>query len=63
MTFEDVGWRAVVTNVSDIAAMGGTPELLLVSAILGAAITLDDIDLFIDGMAAACRATGEGRGR
>lgn len=55
MTFEDVGWRAVVTNVSDIAAMGGTPELLLVSAILGASMTLEDVDLFIDGMAAACR--------
>lgn len=56
MSYEDVGWRAVVTNVSDIAAMGARPELLLVASVLGPSITVEDIDHFIDGMAAACRA-------
>ncbi len=52
----DVGWRAVATSVSDLAAMGATPEVLLVAAVLGPAVTLNDMDAFIDGMAEACRA-------
>lgn len=56
MTFEDIGWRAVVTNVSDLAAMGARPEILLVGAVLGPSMTVEDVDHFIDGMAAACRA-------
>jgi len=30
-SFEDIGYRAAVANLSDIAAMGGTPRFMLVS--------------------------------
>lgn len=55
-SMEDVGWRAIATSVSDLAAMGATPELLLVAAILGPGLTVGDFDDAIDGIAAACRA-------
>ncbi|MDA0351668.1 MAG: thiamine-phosphate kinase [Chloroflexi bacterium] len=58
MSFEDVGWRTVAANVSDLAAMGAQPGYLLVAACLGPTITPADLDAFIDGMAAACRAHG-----
>lgn len=35
--------------------MGATPELLLVSVVLGPTMTPEDVDHFVDGMAAACR--------
>jgi thiamine-monophosphate kinase len=38
--------------------MGATPEILLLSAVLGPSMTLEDVDHFVDGMAAACRAHG-----
>lgn len=58
LSMEDVGWRAVATSVSDLAAMGATPQVLLVAAVLGPALTLEEFDACIDGMAAACRAHG-----
>ena len=58
MSMADVGWRAVAANVSDLAAMGATPGYLLVAASLGPAITLADLDGFVDGLADSCRAHG-----
>ena len=58
MSLEDVGWRAVTANVSDLAAMGAQPGYLLVAACLGPTITPADLDAFVDGMAASCRAHG-----
>ena len=54
MSFADVGWRAVATSVSDLAAMGAEPRLLLISVELGPTVGLDDVDAFADGVAAAC---------
>lgn len=54
-SMEDVGWRAIATAVSDLAAMGATPEVLLVAVILGPGLTIEEFDAAIDGMAAACR--------
>ena len=56
LSMYDVGWRCVATNVSDLAAMGSTPQVLLVTAVLGPAMSLDDLDAFIDGLADGCRA-------
>lgn len=56
MSLEDVGWRAVTANVSDLAAMGAEPGYLLVAASLGPDITPANLDGFVDGLAASCRA-------
>ena len=56
MTLGDAGWRAVAANVSDLAAMGAFPEMLLVGMTLGPDVTVEDVDALAEGMASACRA-------
>jgi thiamine-monophosphate kinase len=51
----DVGWKAVVANVSDIAAMGGRPTYLLAS-VAGPPDT--DLDALATGVADAAAAYG-----
>ena len=50
---DDLGWKAVVANVSDIAAMGGRPLHLLVTV---AAPTGTDLEPLFDGIAEAAHA-------
>jgi thiamine-monophosphate kinase len=50
-SFADVGYKALAVNVSDIAAMGGTPRLALLSLILPERLTLADLDGLLDGFA------------
>ena len=50
---DDVGWKAAVVNVSDVAAMGGLPTALLV-AVAGPPGT--DLDRLYEGLADAARA-------
>ena len=52
---EDVGWKAVAVNVSDIAAMGGEPTHLLVT-VAGPPVT--SLDRLYDGVAEASREYG-----
>ena len=55
MTLFDVAWRAVASNVSDLAAMGAQPRHLLVASALGPDVTVEALDGFADGLATACR--------
>jgi thiamine-monophosphate kinase len=52
---EDVGWKAVTINVSDIAAMGGRPLHLLVTV---AGPPKSDIDRIYAGITEAAKAYG-----
>jgi thiamine-monophosphate kinase len=55
---EDLGFKAVSVNVSDIAAMGGEPSLSLVALGLPAGEDADWIGGLYRGMAAACSRYG-----
>ena len=48
-SFADVGYKALAVNVSDIAAMGATPRLALLSLILPDRLTVADVDGLLDG--------------
>ena len=48
-SFADVGYKALAVNVSDIAAMGATPRLALLSLILPDRLTIADVDSLLDG--------------
>lgn len=54
-TFSDIGFRAAAANLSDIAAMGGTPEYLLVSIAIPRSGTGRQVSQLYRGMMAACR--------
>lgn len=48
---EDVGWRAVAVNLSDVAAMGGTPRFVLISLALPADTRVDTVEGLYHGIA------------
>jgi len=52
---KDIGYRAAVANLSDIAAMGGKPEALLIGIAIPPAFTLPDLKTFYDGLMEPCR--------
>ena len=54
-TASDVGWKSVMVNASDIAAMGGTVSAYLVSIVIADGF---DLDGFYDGVEEACARTG-----
>lgn len=48
--WEDVGWKAMAANLSDIAAMGGTPRYALVSLALPGHTEVEDVIALYKGM-------------
>lgn len=51
-----LGYKAVATNVSDIAAMNGVAKQITVSLALSNRFSVEAIDEFYDGILAACNA-------
>jgi thiamine-monophosphate kinase len=49
-TWEELGWKALAINLSDIAAMGGSPRYALVSLGLPGETDVQDIVLLYQGM-------------
>jgi thiamine-monophosphate kinase len=54
----DIGWKAMAVNVSDVAAMGGTPRWALVALACPAATRPEEIEAFYEGALALCDAHG-----
>jgi thiamine-monophosphate kinase len=51
-TFKQVGWKAMVANLSDIAAMGGLPTFALVTVGLSKSISVENVISIYDGVTA-----------
>ena len=58
MSLGDVGWRAIATAVSDLAAMGAAASYVLIASELGPGLSSVDLDDFAGGVAASCRCHG-----
>lgn len=51
VTWEELGWKAIAVNLSDIAAMGGTPKYALISLALPGDLKIDNVSSLYQGMA------------
>jgi thiamine-monophosphate kinase len=58
----ELGWKAVATNLADIAAMGGRPTGLLVALGAPGSTPVSELEAIADGMAAACERLAPGAG-
>ena len=58
LSMEDVGWKALAVNVSDVAAMGGIPRHAVVTLFLPLDFTTKQNDELYDGLDACGEATG-----
>ncbi len=56
--WRDLGWKAIATNQSDVAAMGCTPKYAVVSLGLRGDLPVEGLTEMYRGMAAACAANG-----
>ncbi len=56
--WRDLGWKAIASNISDVAAMGGAPALALVTLGLPPHTPVADIAELYAGMTAICRQFG-----
>lgn len=54
MPLQHLGYKAVAVNVSDIAAMNGKPEQLVISVGVSNRFSVEAIDALFDGVRAAC---------
>jgi len=49
-SWQEIGWKSLAVNLSDIAAMGGTPRYALVSLALPPDTEVDDVTILYTGM-------------
>lgn len=49
-----LGYKSAMVNISDIFAMNGTPRQMTVSLALSKRFTIEDVEMFYDGLKAAC---------
>ncbi|MCB7137944.1 thiamine-phosphate kinase [Cellulosimicrobium marinum] len=54
----DVGWRAAVQNLADVASMGARPAALVVSLVMPGDLQVDWVTGLARGLAAACGPVG-----
>ena len=50
ISWEDLGWKALAVNLSDIAAMGGIPKYALLSLALPGELAVEDVSKFVGSM-------------
>jgi len=50
-TWEELGWKAIAVNLSDVAAMGGAPKYALISLALPGELETDNVSNLYQGMA------------
>lgn len=53
--WEDLGWKVIAVNVSDIGAMGGVPQYALVTLALPPGVLVADIERLYDGILEAAQ--------
>jgi thiamine-monophosphate kinase len=58
ITWEELGWKALAVNLSDVAAMGGIPNYALLSLALPAQLEVKDVSQFINSFAHMAAAFG-----
>mgnify|MGYP000163790166 CR=1 FL=1 len=58
----DLGWKAVASNVADIAAMGAVPTSLVVALTVPGSTNIHWLENFADGLREACEALAPGCG-
>ncbi len=58
----DLGWKAVATNIADVAAMGAAPTALVVAVSAPATTEIAWLEAFADGLRAACEHLAPGCG-
>jgi thiamine-monophosphate kinase len=58
ISWEDLGWKSLAVNLSDIAAMGGLPDYALVSLGLPLDTRVEDVVLFYKGLLKLARQSG-----
>lgn len=54
-TFQQIGWKTMVANLSDVAAMGGLPKFALVTMGLPKSISVENVISIYDGMNKAAK--------
>lgn len=57
-TFEDIGYKAAAATLSDIAAMGGVPQHMLVAVAIPVSCKSSEIERLYRGLMRACRRYG-----